>query len=325
MLSTFNATRLLLMLSALSLMSERLVQAQVMGGWGLRKIGYMPADGLHARGAKGGLGAAGGVPAASFGGGTRIYLDGGNLFKGGVDAAAVTIYLESDEAWGSLVQSAPLRAATDVPDSDMDAGLLAYTLPPLAELFDLEELALDQLSSMSFYLYAWVPAAAKPNRASLPGLLGMGQVRTCHWRQMDRCRISFNRLFTPQLLSVSPPIVYQGLQVAFEYDPAHTAKHALGGDLPFEYASLGGARLDLDGFVDPTYTLGNHQVGRLWGRVTDQPAANETAAVLHTWAGGARLGKGCRHCTYAGECVIGVSTIPVVNSVSSNSGFLSGG
>jgi hypothetical protein len=184
---------------------------------------------------------ASGVGYASFGGGTHIFIKG-DAFNS--DPQSNIVMLFSEEL--SQTIQAPLLTSDDAFNSNPSIGTIAYRLPSMTDLFNLPQATFDQYSSMVFHVsVAYADATT-------------GAVVTLACGTASNCKIFYKKNNSPILYYLSPPVVYQGSEVDFWFNPKNVMnliENLSTEAMPFINIKIGEANVDFDGFVDSLTTF----------------------------------------------------------------------
>ena len=118
----------------------------------------------------------------------------------------------------------------------------------------------------------------------------------------------------------------------FYFDPAatHTLNRNLNnddGDKPFISMRVDGVLVDFEGFVDAGTRLYSWADNKIRGKATEDQAIGTNQEVNFLWETGvaAKRNFTMNRCSFEGDECYEVKTVPVINNMSANTSFLSGG
>lgn len=136
-----------------------------------------------------------------------------------------------------------IRAPTLTPDDAFNSnpvvGHIAYRLPSVADLFGVPQEKFDQYNSMKFEL-------------SIQRVDEFGETIEIKCAQQWRCMLTYQKQYTPLLMSLNPPIVYKDSITEFHFNPKGIMgliENLNSDDLPFVNGKINGALLDYEGYV----------------------------------------------------------------------------
>jgi hypothetical protein len=252
-----------------------------------------------------------GVLHASFGGNTNIFIKGNGM----TDNAQGNRVMMLSEELGEAVP-APLLTEDDAFSSNTVMGMLSYRLPSPSELLGIPDHVLHQYQSLTFTLYLEVDDS----------VLGTYPLECA---TASKCRVKYQRQYTPVLFDLSPPVVYFDSETTLIFDPKGTT--GLIQDLPsdemhFINAKIGGALMDFEASVTFESSYSQYYRNHIKGRVGDQkPSADHSFSML--WeTGNAQLQPvESLHCEATGDACYHAKTVPVIHDMTSHSGYITGG
>lgn len=237
-----------------------LVAAQSAGreveGLNLDGIGYREQELQIAKGTNFASESPTGISAASFGGGTHIFIKGRGLNE---DAEKNAIMVYSHDKKVSFL-STPLTE-DDVFNSQPKLGAIAYRFPSISELFQgIPVEQFDKYYYMSFTIS--VVAQAK---------LGPIHLKC---RNENNCKFRMHRGYTPIIYFITPRVTYVDSTIEIRFDPKSTMnliKDLESDELPFINTKVGNNLIDFEGSVRSTTDYSNNKRVNARGIVGESP------------------------------------------------------
>jgi len=131
------------------------------------------------------------------------------------------------------------------------------------------------------------------------------------------------------LYYISPPVVYFNSITAFNFDPkstTNTIADLRSDELPFINAKIGNALIAFEFNVDYDVSIKHYYYNSLRGRVGDQPTSKHNAIQMLWETGHSKtLKEISTKCDYDNKNCYEAKTVPVINDISTNTGYTTGG
>lgn len=280
-------------------------------------IGFREQELQVAKGANFAADAPSGIAYASFAGGTHIFIKGTG-FASSAQANQIRMdYTASDGTTSTLV--APALTEDDAFNSNPEAGLLAYRIPSVATLLQTPEHQLDHIQSVTVEL-----SVAFTSSSAAATVLES----RCQSSQTSLCKIHYQRRYTPVVFTVNPPVVYYGSKCSLLIDAKGVPGliTALKSDeLPFVNAKIGGSLLDFEETVDSERTFTWAHRDSVIGQVGELPIGRDKPVLMQWETGWAHVHPTeSVHCSYDMSDCYTVRALPMIQTLSSHSGYLTG-
>ena len=143
---------------------------------------------------------------------------------------------------------------------------------------------------------------------------------------LGKCEVAYNWLYTPYLHDVSPNQVYwdQDINIMVNSMKVHDKSVTPLDHDPVVHIKMSGTRTDSEGYLDQSVRLGQWAIDGLLTRNGDQLPGKQIPEVRFR-TGNAYLRPSAKHCNFAGDDCWYVKTHPKIDSISSDTGYLTGG
>lgn len=211
----------------------------------------------------------------------------------------------------------PPLSEDDAFNSNPNMGFVAYRLPSIPTLLGQPMEQFDTYTVMTFTLKIKI----FDDLAQEYRYLSCGDASKCH--------VYYKKSVTPVMYTLAPPVVYYGSKTTLYFDPKSTMSHIKGllsDELPWINVKINGALLDFDEQADFDISINSWNRNGIQALVGDQPiSANQNVTML--WETGQAYNKEhkMKHCDFENKNCYQAKTVPVINTLSSNSGYVSGG
>lgn len=135
-----------------------------------------------------------------------------------------------------------------------------------------------------------------------------------------------SRDYTPYLSYIVPQVLFYGSDISYYLNPKNTMDYKQPKDLPFKTISIDSINVDTEEFTNYTTVWNYYTVNQIRGYVGKVSPNPSSSLLFQVAAGNAHIDEvTSTTCDILGSTCYQAKTLPVITSVSANSGYTTGG
>jgi len=156
------------------------------------------------------------------------------------------------------------------------------------------------------------------------------EIEMLECKHSSNCKVVYRRDSTPKIYYLSPSVVYKDALTQYHFNSRHTpnlVKGLLSDELPMINAKIGLTKIDFEGWMDNTETISSWKNEGIRGQVSEDNAIAKDNTINIQWETGASdvSYSQSKTCSFDGTDCYTARVLPVMEEVSSSSGYLAGG
>ena len=243
-------------------------------------VGYREQELQLAKGTNFASEEANGVKAASFSGGTHIFFKGDKL---NLVPERNQIFLYSEDFKTTF--QAPPMSEEDIFNSQPATGSISYRLPSVPALFNLAPDKFGAFTKMQFQMKVY-------GKGGMMECVDSRNILSSKHLAASKCRITYNRDYTPTIFKISPRVTYFGSLTSVWFNPMNTMtliKDLEDDELPFINAKIGGNQIDFENRVDADTEFTNNKITSVKGMIGEGAISNSQNITMMWETGNANV------------------------------------